>query len=434
MNSRKYLTRLFRDGLESCSPDNAVTNALRWDDKVLSIYKDEYEVVDPPIFLFATGKASIPMYESAAQILDGVIRKSLVVTSDADNARRCSADEVLVGAHPTPDESSIRAGKKACDFFNDIPSGTFLITLISGGTSSLLCLPPESISTSDINKTFELLNECGATIREINTVRKHCSQIKGGQLLNFLDPTVTLLDLVISDVPDDDLSIIGSGPTIEDSSTFAEAKQVLEKYELWGDLPDAVENFISDGAEGEISETVKPGNDPLVEHSSYVISSAKQLARSIGNLASDDGLRCRIADAPFNEDVEIVAEQIADIVTEDSSAELFVFYGESTVSVTGSGKGGRNIELALRGAMQIKGREDITWLSVGTDGIDGPTDAAGAIVDGKTIHQAGQQGMDPKRYLADNDSYHFHEKMGTLLKTGPTGNNLMDLVLIKTGD
>ena len=158
MNSGKYLTRLFWDGLESCSPDNAVANALAWDGKVLSIYKDEYEVVDAPIYLFATGKASIPMYESAAQILDGAIRKSLVVTSDADNARRCSADEVLVGAHPTPDSNSVEARNRARQFFQDLPSNALLITLISGGTSSLLCLPPDGISTSDINKTFDLLN------------------------------------------------------------------------------------------------------------------------------------------------------------------------------------------------------------------------------------------------------------------------------------
>jgi glycerate-2-kinase len=339
-----------------------------------------------------------------------------------------------VGAHPTPDESSVKAGQKARNFFKDIPSKALIITLISGGTSSLLCFPQKGISIADIEKTFKLLNESGATIREINTVRKHCSQIKGGQLLQLLDPRVQLIDLVISDVPDDDLSIIGSGPTVEDPSTFLEARQILQHYEIWNRLPHSVRNHITDGIKQKVSETLKPGSDPLDTHTSHVMSSARTLAQTIGALASSDGLDYQVADGPFNEDVRLVADEITNTITGNSRTKLFVFYGESTVTVTGSGKGGRNQELALYGALQIEGKKQFTWLGAGTDGIDGPTDAAGAIVDGQTISKAREQGLNLQKYLADNDSYHFHEKMGTLFKTGPTGNNLMDVVLVKTGD
>ncbi len=434
MDTREYLKSLFLDALESCSPRNAVKEILACDDQKLTVSEDEYVLNDRPVYLFASGKASIPMFEATADILGRAIHKSLVITSDAHQAGDCRADKVLVGAHPVPDTSSLEAGNKTRQFFQDIPQNALMLTLISGGTSSLVALPASNISIQDMKTTFHLLNESGATIREINTVRKHCSQIKGGQLLQCLDHSATLIDLVISDVPNDDLSIIGSGLTIEDPSTFEGAKQVLEKYELWNRLPDTVQNHISDGVEGKISETLKPGSDPLSEHSSYVISSAQKLAQTMGNLASDDGLRCRIADAPFNEDVKTVAKQIADAVFGENGAELFVFYGESTVSVRGTGKGGRNQELALHGALAIEGREQVTWLSAGTDGIDGPTDAAGAIVNEQTILKARKQGLDPKTYLADNDSYHFHKKMDTLLKTGSTGNNLMDVVLVKISD
>lgn len=433
---------MYLDGLEACSPSRAVDKALTLEDDQLIIEGQKINLKNRPVYLLAVGKASIPMCNAAMQILGDRISGSLVITSDSKAVESCRADEVIVGNHPTPKENSIEAGERVVRFCQDIPHDALFLTLISGGTSSLMCQPPEGITIADLNRTFELLNNSGANIREINTVRKHCSQIKGGQLLGYLNPSITLVDLVISDVPNDDLSIIGSGPTTPDVSTFQDAYHVLLEQDLWNRLPSDIREHIEKGIEGQVPETLKPNEDPLAEHYSYIVSSAKKLANKVSQLAEDQGCNCWVADSAFNDDVQIVADSIAEKVlpvakgralNPDADSTLFLFYGESTVDVKGDGKGGRNQELALRGALKIAGQEKITWLSAGTDGIDGPTDAAGAIVDDRTISRARDRGLNPNKYLEHNDSYHFHKQMGTLFKTGPTGNNLMDLVLVLIG-
>jgi len=437
MDPKKSLKNLFEESLDRCSPHRSVAEYIKPDKKTGSLRigdgEQQFDITSRPIYVFAVGKASIPMFEATDQLLGDYLAGSLVVTSDKERTESCQADEVIASAHPVPDERSLKAGQKAKQFLEGLPTESILLTLISGGSSSLLCLPAEEISIDDLNHTFELLNNSGATIREINTVRKHCSQLKGGQMLSFLKTNISIIDLVISDVPDDDLSIIGSGPTTPDSSTFQDAYHVLLEYDLWDHIPKSVHTHIEKGITGEAPETTKPGEDSMGLHRSHIISSARKLANVISDLAKKN-YNTYIADGVYNEDVEDVATQIAKqigkFLTQDSIPLLLIFYGESTVSVTGSGKGGRNQELALRGAIKIAGQKNTTWLSAGTDGIDGPTDAAGAIVDGQTISKAKEKGLDPNKYLKNNDSYHFHEKVGTLFKTGPTGNNLMDLVLV----
>lgn len=433
MDAKRDLESLFLDALEACSPSNAIQEAIHLEGDRLSIADQEFYLKERRVYLFAVGKASVPMANAALEILGNHIEESLVITSDKDQAESCRAGEVIVGAHPVPNEQSVKAGQKTVEFFESIPRESLVLCLISGGTSSLLCLPAEGISVGELNQTFDLLNNSGATIYDINTVRKHCSQIKGGQLLDYLDPNLTLIDLVISDVPNDDLRVIGSGPTTPDQSTYQDAYHILLEQELWDRLPESVRQHIEKGIDGEVPDTLKPGEDPLAEHHSHIISSARKLAEQISEMAGQRGYQSWIADRAFNEDVEQVASNIAEkVLAEKSENEdtVYIFYGESTVNVSGSGKGGRNQELALRGALKIAERDSVTWLSAGTDGIDGPTDAAGAVVDGQTIAEAKQQGMDPEEYLQNNDSYHFHEQLDTLLKPGPTGNNLMDLVLV----
>ncbi|HEX6981560.1 MAG TPA: DUF4147 domain-containing protein [Balneolaceae bacterium] len=436
MNQKKMLTGLFLQALERCSPSKAVAEVITLDGNLCRIKDHSFNTGEKPVYILSVGKASVAMFNSAFQILGKNIAQSLVITPGADQANSCKADTVITASHPVPDEHSLQAGQAAINFLKNIPGDALLICLISGGTSSLMCLPAEGISIGDLHQTFELLNHCGASIHEINTVRKHCSQIKGGQMLRRLNPDITLIDLVISDIPDNDLSMIGSGPTTADSTTFLDTCNILLKHGIWEYIPASVQNHIGKGAAGEVEETLKPGDKPLQNHFSYIISSADKFAREIAALGKKEGFKTRIADEAYNDDVEKIASCIAgDVLSESSkmnksAQELFIFYGESMVKVSGKGKGGRNQELALRGALKIAGTENITWLSAGTDGVDGPTDAAGAIVDGKTIEEARKKGVNPEEYLQQNNSYYFHEKMGTLLKTGPTGNNLMDVVLV----
>ncbi len=438
MDNKTFLKNLFLEGLEKCAPHYAIQESLRISGNMIEVKDNQYPIDGRPIYLFAVGKAAVPMYQKASEILRNHITKSLVITSDQEAAISCKADEVIVCSHPLPDKRSLEAGNAALDFMKNVSPHAMVIDLISGGTSSLLSLPADGVSVDDLADLYELLNNSGATIHDINTVRKHCSRIKGGQLLRHLDPKVTLIDLVISDVPNDELSMIGSGPTIPDWSSYQDAYHVLIAYDLWDTIPESIRTHVEKGIRGEVEETATPEEALIEKHQSEIISSARKLADKIGDLASQEGVKVTVADEPFNEDVEGVARSVADIVLpiadKDKSRReqpaLLIFWGESTVEVTGDGKGGRSQELALRGARKIAGYQHISWLSAGTDGIDGPTDAAGAIVDGATIDKAGEKNIDPESYLSDNDSYHFHEQMGTLLKTGPTGNNLMDVVLV----
>lgn len=438
VDNKIILKKLFLEGLELSAPHHAIQESLCTGDGKIKIKDKQYPIDGRTVFLFAVGKAAVPMYQKASDILGNHITKSLVITSDREAAKSCMADEVIVGSHPLPDERSLKAGNRAVDFMKSIPSDALLINLISGGTSSLMTVPDKGVSIDELAELYKLLNNSGATIHEINTVRKHCSKIKGGKLLRHLDQEITLINLVISDVPNDDLSVIGSGPTAPDRSSFRDAHYLLLEYDLWKKIPASVRTHIEKGIRGEVEETVTPGKIPVLKHQSEIISSARMLADNIGDLASREGLKVTVADQPFNDDVETVVSSIVDAIVSDKTRDksqreqpaLFIFWGESTVQVRGDGKGGRNQELALRAACKIAGHPNITWLSAGTDGIDGPTDAAGAMVDGMTIKKAKENNIDPKSYLSDNDSYHFHEQMGTLLKTGPTGNNLMDMVMV----
>lgn len=442
MDPHTYLEELFLKALDTCSPSCAIEKSMNFADHSLTIDNQSFDIRNQPLAVLSVGKASVPMYEATAKVLGERIGSSLVITSDNEQAGNCSAEKVISASHPTPDKSSLRAGKTAVTFFKEVPENAIVLMLISGGTSSLMAFPAEDIPIFDLTKTFRLLNNSGATIYEINSVRKHCSQIKGGQLLRYLNSNATLVDVVISDVPNDDLSIIGSGPTTPDTSTFGDAHHILQKYNLWKKVPETVKMYIKKGISQEADGTVKPQEDLLDQHYAHIISSAGKFAQTVAELASEDDINSRIAEQAYNENVQKIAsqvtEQISHFVQQNKSSEksnplLFIFYGESTVEVTGSGMGGRNQELALRGALKIDGLQQVTWLSAGTDGIDGPTDAAGAIVDGTTISQSREQGIYPKEYLANNDSYHFHEKMGTLLKTGATGNNMMDVVWVLIG-
>lgn len=437
MDPKTYLSRLFHETIDDMSPENIVESNVRRNDRGIVIRDREIKIGDRPLYVLAVGKAAVPMTMGLMNIDDGGIEDMLVITPRGVDIPEEIRDKVIYGSHPVPDDQSLNAGKRAAELFEKVPPKGIALTLISGGTSSLMCLPYDEISIEDLNTTFGLLNNSGANIREINAVRKHCSQIKGGQLLRFLDSSVTLIDLVISDVPDDDLSVIGSGPTTTDSSDFRDAHRVLMKYNLWSRMPKTIRNHIGKGMEGVVADTIKTGEDPLKEHHAEVISSARKLAEKLARLAERDGYNSWLAEQAFNRDVKEVsteitekAKAVAEGRSDISAPAVLVFYGESTVNVTGQGIGGRNQELALHSAVNIANLDRITLLSAGTDGIDGPTDAAGAIVNGETIQRANDQGLDPDKYLRENDSYHFHRQAGTLLQTGPTGNNLMDVVLV----
>ena len=421
--------------LDASNPSKLIEDCVSVHTNRITIYGDEWEITNrADIYIIAIGKAAPEMSGTLKDLLSVDVANVLGISPHSEDKK---PDYCVYASHPTPDKKSREAAEKLLQFINDIPSESMILFALSGGASSLVCKPAEGLKLKHINQVNKLLLESGATIGEINSIRKHMSAIKGGQLLSYFKQDCTLIDLVISDVPGDDLEIIGSGPTTTDASTFEDAHSVLLKYDLWKTIPEAAKVHIQKGLNGEAPETPGPGEDPIENHHSFIIGSAKKFAEEVAGEAEKKGFKTWIADEPYTESVAEVAgmisQKIEDCIEQNDGPYALIFYGESTVKVTGSGKGGRNQELALHGAIHIAGMENVSWLSAGTDGIDGPTDAAGAVVDGKTIEHAKNKGLKAAEFLKKNDSYHFHQQMGTLIKTGPTGNNMMDIVLITIG-
>jgi glycerate-2-kinase len=431
MNS--LVKQFFLDTLEAMKPSNLIDKTVSNRGNKISINKIALECKNRPLYGVAVGKASRLMASALKKKLGLFTSDMLCITPDQQDLE----PYCISSSHPVPDESSQKAADKLIHFVEAIPPRSIVFFLLSGGASALICKPANGIRLQDIQTVNTLLLHSGAAIHEINCVRKHLSAIKGGQLLSHFQPDCTLIDLVISDVPSDDLENIGSGPTIPDSSTFQDAYDTLLRYNLWERIPGSARRQIEKGLTGEVPETLKKGEDLVKSHHSCIIGSARLFAQKMANQANRQGFDTFVADEAFNDNVKKVAgrisKKIKQIKDRQKSKSALFFYGESTVEVSGGGKGGRNQELALRGAIEIEGMNDVTWLSVGTDGIDGPTDAAGAIVDGSTIAKAKRKGLDAEQFICDNNSYHFHEQMGTLLKTGSTGNNMMDVTAVLIG-
>lgn len=427
-NMKRELLEIYTKALDSLSPGKLVTRAL-------SEIREKETVTSRAYYFFAVGKAAVPMAEAAEEWLKGSLKRAIIISPE-DHPNRPGIT-FFKGTHPLPDRKSQVAARGLIQFIEEIPPQSTVIALLSGGTSSLIVSPAGNIAIEELRIVFDLLNTSGATIREINTVRKHLSKIKGGQLLRHFVPGVDLVNLVISDVPGDDLQIIGSGPTVANSSSFDDAYGVLLQYELWKKLPESVRTHIQRGLNGEAPETPGKDGDGLLQPDSHIIGSAKKLAAEIAKGFERRGYHVRVADRAYSESAESLAagmaseaKRIAEESGGISTPVVLIYYGESTVKVTGSGSGGRNQELALHAALAVEGYPSISWLSIGTDGIDGNTDAAGAFINGATIPLAEKKGVDASSYLQNNDSYHFHKKMDTLVTTGPTGNNLMDIQIV----
>jgi glycerate 2-kinase len=338
-------------------------------------------------------------------------------------------------SHPVPDERSVAAARDAIAHARAAHERDLLVVLLSGGASSFIALPAEGLTLADKQRTSKRLLELGAEIHELNTVRKHLSSIKGGWLA-AAHPGSTLT-LALSDVVGDDLSSIGSGPTVPDATTFREALAVLDGYGGRDVYPAAVVDRLQRGATGEIPETPKPGDRRLARSTARVIGGARTAVEGARTAASSLGYRVHVVDDPVVGEARHAAwdlvHKISQIVRADAARPLCVLSaGETTVRTTGSGKGGRNQECALAMTRVLDTvAASVVAASVGTDGIDGPTDAAGAIVDSTTLARAEAADIGPpERYLEEHNSYIFFDELGDLIRTGPTGTNVGDLQVI----
>ena len=424
-NLRGQALRIFQAALKAAAPDQAVLRHLRLDKNTLVAAGERYRLSSfQNIYVIGAGKASAQMARAVERLLGARITGGLINVKDGHGGKlqRVQINEC---GHPIPDQRGVAGARRIAQIAAQAGPDDLIVGLISGGASALLPLPAPPITLAEKQKTTRLLLHCGASIHEINCVRKHISRIKGGQLARLAYPA-TLLTLILSDVMGDDLDVIGSGPTVPDRSTFADARAILEKYRIPDLLPLAAE------------ETPKPG-DKIFDKTRNVIVGSNALAV---DAAAEEARRLGFHTLVLSTFVEGEAREVARVhaaIAKEIHASgrpvprpaCVISGGETTVTVRGKGLGGRNQEFALAAAIDIAGCGDnMLILSGGTDGSDGPTDAAGAIANSTTLERAQALGLDAAAFLRNNDSYRFFEATGDLIKTGPTGTNVADIQLI----
>jgi glycerate 2-kinase len=385
------------------------------------------------VVVVAVGKAAAQMAETLEQRIGTHFTRGMVVTKHGHASSYAGKCEVIEASHPIPSEDSLRAGRAVLALLEDLTAKDLLIVAVSGGASSLLCAPVEGVSLGAKQQTTDLLLRAGADIYELNAVRKHLSRLKGGNLAARAYPA-PVLSLLLSDVVGDPPDVIGSGLTAPDTSTFGQALNVLNNRLVLHQIPTEVREHLERGARGEVSETPKPGDGVFKNVTTEVVGNSRQALEAASLEAKRRGYRPLILSSRIRGEAREAARFHADILWETVLSghpvrlpACLLSGGETTVTVRGQGKGGRNQEFALAAAIALAGAPNIMCLSAGTDGTDGPTDAAGALVSGDTLARAAKHGLDAADYLARNDSYTFFNALGDLFKTGPTGTNVMDV-------
>lgn len=384
---------------------------------------------DNTVWIFGAGKAAAAMAQALENILTDIPKKGIVITKYA-HALPLTAIQLTEAGHPIPDENSVSATAKMILMLGAVKPGDIVLFLLSGGASALLADYPPGADLMQVQQVFSLLLKSGADIYEMNIVRKHLSAVKGGQLA-LLANTNAWCSLILSDVVGDDLSIIGSGPTVADPSTFGDAMAILRKYNLVPLLPAAIYNYLQQGCAGKIAETPKPGHAGLAHVHNFLTGSNHIALEAAQRKAISLGYNTQILTSTATGTAEDLAAQLVHAASQkqDGQPQCLLMGGESTVIVNGDGLGGRNQHLALAAGMLLKDVPGITILSAGTDGTDGPTDAAGAFADKELMAAKAAMGLDATDFLQRNDAYHFFEKGGGLVKTGPTQTNVMDIML-----
>lgn len=434
--ARALALRSLESALNAVDPKQIIKSKLLL--KNLTLHVNGYSIdlkKFKNIYVIGGGKASGSMAEALEQVLGNSITNGLV------NVPRSSKNKTDIiklheASHPIPDEAGVEGTRRMLKIAEQAKEDDLIICLISGGGSSLMPLPRGKISIADKKEITNALLKCGATINEINTVRKHISDFKGGWLAKKAYPS-SILNLILSDVVGDPLDFIASGPTVPDSTTFSDAIKVLKKYRLWSKAPASIRKVLSDGEKGLIPETPKANDEAFKRVYNVVVGNNRLASLTAQKYLKSEGLNTLLLTSTLEGEARHVGIMLASIVHEVSVSGNpvpkpagIIAGGETTVTVTGKGLGGRNQEIALAAAQKLNDMNGVVVASLSTDGVDGPTDAAGAIADGKTLVRAAKMGLTPEEYLAENDSYHFFSKLGDLIFTGPTGTNVNDVSVI----
>jgi len=435
MNSKLLVEQIFLAGVERVLPDKLIQNILSLKQNKLIIGNLEFLLEDiDNIFVVGAGKASAMMAAEVEKILGNLITVGYIVVKYGHS---CKLEHINVkeAGHPIPDANGIEATRNILKIAEKANKNDLVICLISGGGSALLSDIPEGTSLQEMIVLNDLLINCGASIDEINTVRKHLSLVKGGQLARSVKPA-TLVSLILSDVLGDPLDVIASGPTAPDPSTFGQALKILEKYDIQKSISKLILQYLKEGEKGIRPETPKPGDLDFIKTFNIIIGNNALALEASKRKALELDIDAFIVNNQLKGDITIAAKYIVEtslIFKNDNKVMkplCLLFGGETTVKMTGTGLGGRNQHLALLCSSLIQDQQGITILTGGTDGSDGPTDAAGAVVDTYTLKNALKENINPNIYLKEFDSYNFFKSTVGLVITGPTMTNVMDIVVV----
>lgn len=429
---------ILSSALLAVDPAVAVMQVLSKEENLLKVKEEIYDLSRiNRIWLIGVGKAGVPMAQSAAAILGDRLSGGIVIVKEGFTSGSLPNNVTLLEAgHPIPDHRSQNGAQQIEHLLRKLTPDDLVLCMISGGGSALLSNPVRGVSLADLQILSQLLLDCGASVSEINTLRKHLDKFKGGQLVKHASPA-QVVSLILSDVVGNPLDIIASGLTVPDPSSYLDAVIILEKYNLMNRIPTPIINHLQKGIRGEISETPKPENAIFNRVQNEIIASNLNACQAAYRKAQELGFNTHILTTYLQGEAReagrflvTILRQIADTGQPLSRPACMVVGGETTVTIKGKGKGGRNLELALSAAIEMDGLSDVALITLASDGNDGPTDAAGAYVDGLTLSRAQQHKLNPSQYLEENNSYPFFDTLGDLIKTGPTQTNVNDLTFL----
>jgi glycerate 2-kinase len=434
------VTSVLQAAMEAVDPVEAIRQSLRLSSEQLAVSNKVYDLREyRRVFVIGFGKASGAMAEAVGAILDERISAGVVIAKyiDAGQLKRIHPRiELLQGDHPVPGEGSLQATQRLLELLDDVTEHDLVICLISGGGSALFTQPQANLTLQEIQDLTHSLLVSGAEIGEINALRKHLDQVKGGGLARLAAPAA-MITLIISDVIGSPLDVIASGPTAPDPSTYDEGLRVLRKYNLLDSVPEQILRVLRDGEAGKLPETVKEG-DPILDrvHNVLIADNYRAAQAAIAH-ARSLGWNVILLTTYLHGEAQQAGMMLGGILRQVANSgepcarpALIVAGGETTVTVRGAGRGGRNQELALGAVRELAGLDGVMLVTLATDGDDGPTDAAGAVVTGETLTRGRQHGLIPDLFLENNDSYHYFHPLEDLLMTGPSGTNVNDLTFL----
>jgi glycerate 2-kinase len=441
-SNKDAFIKIMDAALNSVDPSQTVLKHVFRDGNLISIQDQTYNLDHyKGIFLVSLGKAALPMTEAILQILQDRLTGGIILVKEgyiSDIRRGQLPDNISIieAGHPLPDKRGIDGSRRIATLLENVDERDLVICLISGGGSALMTDPASDISLEDMQLlTTQLLN-CGASIDEINTIRKHIERLKGGWLARIAAPS-RIVSLILSDVVGNPLEVIASGPTVPDPTTYKDVIAILQRYKLFQSVPKRIHTHLLEGLNGDIPDTPKPGEAIFDRVYNFIIGSNQLSCRAAIQEAKKFGFNTLLLTTYLQGEARQAGRFISalakELVYNDQpipKPACIILGGETTVTVNGMGLGGRNLEIALGAVNDFASLDNTTLITLTTDGVDGLTDAAGAVVTGETLYHAMEKGLDPQNYLDQNDSYHFFEQLGDLIKIGPTGTNVNDLAFL----